>query len=135
MRNWRACWPIRAGDLAEIISEAPDIEVPGLPEGADLTDEEVRKKVLQAIGRRMIQCFGNDSTRVIDGFEIAQIKKASVAEQLGLQDGDVVLAVNGQPLDGLPTVMKVFGEFQAAPKATVTVLRKGQKMTIEFSTK
>ena len=36
---------------------------------------------------------------------------------------------------GVAAVMKVFGEFQAAPNATVTVLRNGQKLTIEFSTK
>ena len=61
---------LRAGDLVELISESSDAELPGLPEGGDLSDEGVRKKALQAIGRRMSQCFGSDSSRVIDGFEI-----------------------------------------------------------------
>lgn len=61
---------LRASDLAEIISDVPDLELPGLPKDGDLTDKEVRKKVLQAIGRRMSQCFGADSIRMLDGFEI-----------------------------------------------------------------
>jgi type II secretory pathway component PulC len=76
-----------------------------------------------------------DGRRAIDGFEIGQIRKASVVEQLGLQEGDVILEVNGQALDGLATVMKLFGEFQAAPQATVTILRNGRRMTIVFRTK
>jgi hypothetical protein len=61
---------LRASDLAEIVSESADAELPGLPEGGDLSDEDVRKKVLQSIGRRMIQCFGNETVRTIDGFLI-----------------------------------------------------------------
>lgn len=61
---------LRANDLVDIISQQPDTELPGLPEGADLTDDEVKKRVLQAVGRRMAQCFGGDSVREIDNFKI-----------------------------------------------------------------
>jgi hypothetical protein len=61
---------LRAGDLVDIIAPRPDTELPGLPEGADLADEEVKKKVLQAAGRRMAQCFGTDGVREIDAFRI-----------------------------------------------------------------
>ena len=61
---------LRASGLADIIAEIPDVELPGRPEGSDLADEPARKKVHQAIGRRMAQCFGSDGLRVIDGFQI-----------------------------------------------------------------
>jgi len=61
---------LRANDLVDIISLKPDTELPGLPEGADLTDEAVKTKVLQAVGRRMAQCFGSDKARALDGFRI-----------------------------------------------------------------
>ncbi len=73
--------------------------------------------------------------RSIDGYEIGSIKAGSVVEQLGLQNGDVILEVNGQTLDGPATVVRLFGELQAAPQATVTVVRNGQKMTFVFNTK
>jgi type II secretory pathway component PulC len=71
----------------------------------------------------------------IDGYQIDGIRQGSVADQAGLRNGDVVLEVNGQALDGLATVMRVFGELQAAPQAKVTVLRNGQKMTLVLNTK
>jgi hypothetical protein len=61
---------LRANDLVEIISESSGTELPGLPEGGDLADEDVKKKVLQAVGRRMAQCFGHDQVRTLDGFKI-----------------------------------------------------------------
>jgi len=61
---------LRANDLVDIISQKPDTELPGLPEGADMTDEEVKKKVLQAVGRRMAQCFGAADRCEVDSFLI-----------------------------------------------------------------
>lgn len=61
---------LRAHDLVDIVAERSDAELPGLADDADLADEEVKKKVLQAVGRRMAQCFGPDSVRVIDMFRI-----------------------------------------------------------------
>ena len=61
---------LRANDLVDIISQRPDTELPGLPEDGDLVDDDVRKKVLQAVGRRMAQCFGADSVREIDTFRV-----------------------------------------------------------------
>ena len=61
---------LRASDLVDIIAQRPDAELPGLPEGADLTEDEVKKKVLQAMGRRLAQCFGTSSVREIDNFRI-----------------------------------------------------------------
>jgi hypothetical protein len=71
VRNGRhlGVW-LRANDIVDIISDWPGTELPGLPEGADLTDDEVKKKVLQAVGRRMAQCFGADNVRAIDSFKI-----------------------------------------------------------------
>ena len=63
---------LRASDLVEVISDVSEVELPGLPEGGDLTDEDVRKKVLQAVGRRLAQCFGPKEVRTIDGFEITR---------------------------------------------------------------
>jgi type II secretory pathway component PulC len=74
-------------------------------------------------------------TGAIEGFEISQIKEGSVVEKLGLRNGDVILEVNGEELDGLPTVLRLFGQVQASPQAKLTVLRSGQRMTFVFNTK
>ena len=73
--------------------------------------------------------------RVIDGFTVTQVKPSGAAERLGLRSGDVILEVNGQTLDGMPTVMRLFGQLQSASQVTVTVLRDGRRMSVAFSTK
>jgi type II secretory pathway component PulC len=73
--------------------------------------------------------------RAIEGFELRQIRAGSVVEKVGLRNGDVIVEVNGETLDGLPTVMRLFGQAQTMGQATVTVLRGGQWMTFVFTTK
>ena len=73
--------------------------------------------------------------RVIEGFELTQVRPGSVVEQVGLKNGDVIVDVNGQALDSLPTVLRLFGQAQTMGQATVTVLRGSQRMTFVFTTK
>jgi type II secretion system protein C len=73
--------------------------------------------------------------RVIDGFVVTQVKPSGTAERLGLRNGDVILDVNGQVLDGMPTVMRLFGQLQSTPQVTVTVLRDGRRMSVVFNTR
>jgi type II secretory pathway component PulC len=73
--------------------------------------------------------------RVIEGFELTQVRAGSVVEQVGLKNGDVIVDVNGQALDSLPTVLRLFGQAQTMGQATVTVLRGSQRMTFVFTTK
>lgn len=72
---------------------------------------------------------------VIDGFEISQVKPGGVAEQLGLQNGDVILEVNGQPLDGMPTIMRLLAQLRSATETKLTVLRDGQRITLAFNSR
>ncbi|MFO7692079.1 MAG: PDZ domain-containing protein [Vicinamibacterales bacterium] len=73
--------------------------------------------------------------RVIDGFTVTQVRPSGTAERLGLRSGDVILDVNGQALDGMPTVMRLFSGLQATPQVTITVLRDGLRMRVVFNTK
>jgi type II secretory pathway component PulC len=71
----------------------------------------------------------------IDGFEISRIREDSVVEQIGLQNGDVVLEVNGSRLNSLDSVIRLVGEAQAMTRASMTVLRNGQRMNFVLTTK
>jgi len=72
------------------------------------------------------------SGRVIDGFQIGDVRDKGIVQQLGLRNGDVLAAVNGQPLDGLPTILKLLGELQGQAQVKVTVLRGTQTLTFVF---
>jgi membrane-associated protease RseP (regulator of RpoE activity) len=77
----------------------------------------------------------NGGLPAIDGFEISQIKAGGAVDVLGLRDGDVILEFNGQRLDSLATVLRLFGQAQSGTSATLTVLRNGQPLTFTFKTK
>lgn len=66
---------------------------------------------------------------VIDGYEIGRLRPASLLDRLGLRNGDVVLEVNGHPLDGMATVMRLFGQLGATTRTEVVVLRDGRRVT------
>lgn len=61
---------LRAAQLADALAESPAAELPGLPDGGDADNDDVRKKILQAIGRRLSQCFRRERTVKIDEIEI-----------------------------------------------------------------
>jgi hypothetical protein len=71
----------------------------------------------------------------IEGYEISRIKEGSIADQLGLKNGDVVLALDGVSLDSLATVMRLVGRIQNIPRAKMTILRNGQKLDFVFKRK
>jgi len=73
--------------------------------------------------------------QVIDGFELRQVRVGSIIDKVGLRDGDVIVEVDGEPLDGLPTVLRLFGRAQAAGRARLTVLRGSQRVTFELTTR
>ncbi|HMP71774.1 MAG TPA: hypothetical protein PKE55_00775 [Kiritimatiellia bacterium] len=60
---------LRASDLLDRMEDAGHLP-PGFKENADLTDEDTRKKSLQAIGRKMAACFRTGDTISIDSMEI-----------------------------------------------------------------
>jgi hypothetical protein len=78
---------------------------------------------------------GKNGQRSIAGFEISRIKEGGIVDQLGIRNGDVVLDVNGEPLDSLATVMRLLGRIQDMPQSNMTVLRNEQKMNFVFNRK
>jgi type II secretory pathway component PulC len=73
--------------------------------------------------------------QTIEGFEIDQVKTGGVVEQMGLKNGDVVLDLNGEPLDSLASAIRLFGLAQGMARSRMTVLRNGQRMTFVLARK
>jgi membrane-associated protease RseP (regulator of RpoE activity) len=73
--------------------------------------------------------------RTIDGYEIDGITGGGVVDQVGLRNGDVILEVNGQSLDGLLTVVRLLGQLQNMTQTKMTVLREGQRLTFTVNVK
>src|SRR5262245_3897595 len=75
-----------------------------------------------------------DGQRTMEGFELGRIKEGSVVEQLGFRNGDVIVDVNGEKLDGLAAVIRLVSLVaHSVTQTKMTVLRGGRPMTFVFN--
>lgn len=67
----------------------------------------------------------------IEGVVIAQVKPNSAAENGGLRQGDVIIAVDGKPLREIAQVNKLLGSKTAGTRVRITYIRAKQESTVE----
>lgn len=64
------------------------------------------------------------------GFRVRPGRNAQLFQQLGLQVNDVVVAVNGQPLESAQAVQRLFAEVMSRGEVAITVRRGNREMTL-----
>ena len=72
IREKRSGQSLMASDLLDLLEEDSSIEIPGLREGADPSDDKVRRSVLQQIGRKLGRCYKDQNTLSLDGILIGR---------------------------------------------------------------
>ena len=65
------------------------------------------------------------------GAVIAGVIPGSAAEQAGIQRGDVVVAVNGQPVDSATKLYRHIALMQVGDMVSLDILRGGKERTIK----
>lgn len=60
-----------------------------------------------------------------DGYRLSAIRRNSIADQLGIKNGDIVHTVNGQPLNSVQAAMGAFGSLKTESKFCFEVSRRG----------
>src|SRR6185369_10885771 len=68
------------------------------------------------------------------GVIVSDVLPASPAEARGVRTGDILISVDGQPADNLPTVNYMFRLRDAADEVQLVVLRGGTQQTISVPT-
>lgn len=70
----------------------------------------------------------------LDGFTVSGAGDPAVLQAAGLQAGDVILAVNGQPLDSLERISALRGRLANSSVAEISYERDGQVQTSTIGT-
>lgn len=70
--------------------------------------------------------------RGAEGFALYGIRRGSLPKLLGLNNGDAIVSLNGQPLDSVDDVMRLYAELRNASRLEVKVKRRGQTLTKEI---
>jgi general secretion pathway protein C len=114
--------PLHAGPAVARTSEALD---------------NVRRMVQQDPGlldqvMRTVPSYDNAAGK-LRGFRAYPGRNRSIFNKLGLKPGDLVTAINGQPLDDPQHSQEVFNTIQSSNTVTVSVERGGQKQDITLN--
>ncbi len=67
------------------------------------------------------------------GFAVREIQPGSVYEKLGLHVGDVVRSANGQPLNSVEDVMKIYQQSNNNSYINLEVLRNGRVENLQYT--
>lgn len=68
-----------------------------------------------------------------EGMRITGVSGGGAAEQAGLQSGDIIIALDGQPLGDIYTYMEVLNKLEEGQQTTVTVNRDGKEQTFNIT--
>lgn len=67
------------------------------------------------------------------GFKLSQIRPSSIVGRLGLQNGDTVKAVNGMEMNSPDQALGVYTKVRSASHLTITVDRRGEMVTLDYT--
>jgi len=67
------------------------------------------------------------------GAQIASVSDGTPAAAAGLRNGDVIIAVNGQPVDSSTALVAQIRAMSAGDKATVTLIRDGARQDVQVT--
>ena len=69
---------------------------------------------------------------VLAGWQLIDIKPKSILDQLGVQQRDVMLRINGIPVTDPGTMLRLLQQIQNEKAAKVDLIRDGQKQTLAY---
>ena len=81
---------------------------------------------------RTVPSYDNSAGK-LRGFRAYPGRNRTIFNKLGLKPGDLVTAINGQPLDDPQHSQEVFNTIQSSNTVTVSVERGGQKQDITLN--
>lgn len=86
--------------------------------------------VIQEVNKDLAESFGLDKPA---GALVAQVQDDGPAAKGGLQVGDVILSMNGQPIVMSADLPHLVGALKAGSKAELEVIRDGKRKTLQLT--
>ncbi|MCB9778251.1 MAG: PDZ domain-containing protein [Alphaproteobacteria bacterium] len=73
-----------------------------------------------------------DASGNVDGYRLSGIRRNSLFRKLGIKNGDIVHAVNGQPLTSMQAAMGAYESMQNDKNFSFDVTRRNKRETFEY---
>lgn len=109
--------------------ELPDVRGFNAPTGASVAS---LPDAARSMGLDPGELAGSISAMPVEGggFRVRPGRNARLFGELGLQVNDVVVAVNGQPLESARAVQRLFAEVMSEGQVAIRVRRDGRELTL-----
>lgn len=116
---------------ANLLEDLPEM----LPDWEDMMpdwDEMPGYGPMMGMGNMFLSLLGVDLTLTDEGLSVGAVEDGSPAAEAGLQEGDLITAIDGVELTDLDMweMMQALGESEG--QVTLTVLRDGEEITVEL---
>ncbi|MGH7880287.1 MAG: PDZ domain-containing protein, partial [Candidatus Binataceae bacterium] len=79
-----------------------------------------------------IRAIPNVQNGAANGFRLSEIQPNSIFQQIGLQDGDLLSAVNGQPVGDPAKAMSMMQSLRNQSSITLSVVRNGAPTQLQY---
>ena len=71
----------------------------------------------------------------LNGVYIGEVVKGSAAQKAGVQEGDILIAIDGEKVHGGSSVQEKVNSYRPGDKAKLTVIREGKEKQLEVTFK
>lgn len=107
------------------------------PAGPLLIDRRQLKQNLSDVSKllteaRAMPYYDLTNNGTLDGWQIIDIKPKSILDQLGIEQRDVILRINGTSVTDPGTMLRLLQELQFEQNVKVDVIRHGARQTLAY---
>jgi general secretion pathway protein C len=81
---------------------------------------------------RIVPHFSKGQLDKPDGFQVANVKQGGFFEKLGVEQGDVIKEVNGEPVDSPEKAFAAYQKFKSEPNVKIVIERQNQLHTLNY---
>ena len=79
-----------------------------------------------------IRAIPNIQNGKTNGFALSEIEPGSVFDEMGLEEGDILHSINGQPMTDPSMAMQMMSQLRNATQISIQVLRDGHPTTLTY---
>ena len=79
-----------------------------------------------------IRAIPNIQNGKTNGFALSEIEPGSVFDEMGLEEGDLLRSINGQPMNDPAMAMQMMSSLRNANQISIQVLREGHPTTLTY---
>lgn len=88
------------------------------------------RSLLEQQAPRVVPNYVNGQPR---GFRLQGIRAGSIFSAIGIRNGDVLVAVNGQDIDSPQRAIQLYESMLSQPQVQMQVLRRGREQTLTYN--